>query len=200
MLTPPRKTRGLAIVVLAGLLLALAAPGAALAASDQIKLALTPVGQRGSFFDLTMRPGETQRLEVDIANAGGAELAARTYAADVYTIVNGGFGARLRDEPQTGTTRWLDYRTDVLDLPAGKSTRRSFVVAVPADARPGEFITSLVLENNEPIRGDGTVALDQIVRQAVAVVITVPGHRSPALLIGGATHKVVAGTSIVAKK
>lgn len=185
------------MVALLGVFLVLAAAGPALAQSDDGRLALRPVGQAGPFFDLSMRPGETRNLRVEIANTGGASLAARTYATDVYTIVNGGFGGRLRDEPRTGTTRWLDYATDVLQLPAGDSVRRSFTVAVPADAGPGEYITSIVLENDQPIRTDGTVVLAQVIRQAVAVVVTVPGLRSPGLAIGTASHKFVAGRSVV---
>jgi hypothetical protein len=188
----------LAIVALLSVFTAIVAPSAALAGNGQIKLALTPVGQPGSFFDLTMRPGETRRLEVDIANDGEAAIAGRTYSTDVYTIINGGFGGRLRDEPQTRATKWLDYPTEVLDILVGERVRRSFTVAVPADAGPGEYITSLVLENDEPITDDGAVALNQIVRQAVAVVVTIPGQRSPALVIGEATHKTVAGRSVVA--
>jgi hypothetical protein len=183
---------------LSSVLLALLAPGVALAAGTPIKLALQPIGQTGSFFDLTLRPGEARALNVEISNAGIAAIAARTYASDVYTIVNGGFGARLRDEPETGVSRWLDYATKVLDLSVGEAVRRTFRVTVPKDAGPGEYITSLVLENDDPIRDGGAIALDQIVRQAVAVVITVPGKRSPALAIGGATHTVVAGKSVVA--
>jgi hypothetical protein len=179
------------------LLVAFLAPSAALAGNSQVKLALLPVGQPGSYFDLTMMPGHTRRLEVDFANDGGGALAARTYAADVYTIINGGFGARLRDTPQSGMTTWVDYATDVVALPAGKSIRRAFTVTVPADALPGEYIMSLVLENEMPFVNDGAVNLHQIVRQAVAVVVTLPGARTPGLAIGLATHKVVAGTSVV---
>ncbi len=172
------------MLALLALLAALLAPVMAHAQDGTVELALRPIDQTGQFFDVTMHPGETRTLEVELANVGDAAIAVRTYAADVYTIINGGFGARLRDEPQTGTTLWLDYPTDVLQLPAGKGIRRTFTVAVPADAEPGEYITSLVLENDEPIRGSGDVALDQIVRQAIAVVVTVPGQRSPALAIG----------------
>jgi hypothetical protein len=188
----------LAVLALATVFVALLAPGTALASGTPIKLGLQPVGQAGSFFDLTLRPGEVRALSVEISNAGTAAIAARTYASDVYTIVNGGFGADLRDAPRTGVSRWLDYPTGVLDLSVGEAVRRSFQVAVPKDAGPGEYITSLVLENDDPIRDGGAIALDQIVRQAVAVVITVPGKRSPALAIGAATHTVVAGKSVVA--
>jgi hypothetical protein len=191
-----RGPRG-AMVALVGLLAVLVAPGAALAGSGEVKLALTPVGSAGLYFDLTMRPGETRSLAVELSNAGDAAIEARTYAADVYTIINGGFGARLRDDAQTGTTMWLDYPTDVLQLPAGKGIQQTFTVAVPADAGPGEYVTSLVLENDQPISGGGNVALNQIIRTAIAVVVTVPGQRSPGLTIGGATQQVVAGKSVV---
>ena len=187
----------LALVALFGMSVALMTPAAALAQNDGMRLVLRPIGQTGSYFDLTMRPGETRSLSVEVANAGDAAVAARTYAADVYTIINGGFGGRLRDESQSGMTRWLDYATDVLQLPAGSGVRRTFTVTVPTDAGPGEYITSIVLENDRPIQGGGAVALDQIVRQAIAVVVTVPGQRSPGLAIGEASHVVVAGRSIV---
>jgi hypothetical protein len=175
------------------------APASALAADGQIELALSPIDQAGSYFDLTMRPGETRDLEVRIGNDGADALAARTYAADVFTIVNGGYGARLRDEPRTGATQWLDYTTRVIDLAAGQNVHRSLAVAVPSNVGPGEYISSIVLENDQPIRGaPGAVALDQIVRQAIAVVITVRGDRAPAVAIGGATHKAVAGKSTIA--
>lgn len=193
-----RRGHGSSLLILVALLAALVVPTAAYAQDGQVELALRPVDQPGQFFDLTMRAGETRNLEVELANVGSAPIAARTYAADVYTIINGGFGARLRDEPQTGTTLWLDYSTDVLQLPAGQGIRRTFTITVPAAAEPGEYITSLVLENDEPIRGSGDVAIDQVVRQATAVVITVPGPRTPALVIGAASHKVVAEKSVVA--
>ncbi len=186
------------MLALFALLAALLAPITAHAQEGKVELALRPIDQTGQFFDVTLRPGETMTLEVELANVGDAAIAVRTYASDVYTIINGGFGARLRDEPQTGTTLWLDYTTDVLQLPAGQGIRRTFTVAVPAEAEPGEYITSLLLENDEPIRGSGDVALDQVVRQAVAVVVTVPGQRLPALAIGEASHKMVADRSVVA--
>ena len=162
------------------------------------KLGIKPVGQTGTFFDLTMAPGERRDLAVELTNHGEATVAARTYRADVYTIVNGGFGARLRPDPDTGPTLWLDYPEDVLQLAAGTTVRRTFSLTVPRDARPGEHIAGLVLENESPVRGSGSVAVDQVVRQAIAVVITVPGPPRPALEIKEARHALAASRSVIA--
>jgi hypothetical protein len=185
------------IASLALLVLAVAAPRAALAADDGFKLALAPVGQSGAYFDLTMHPGDSLDLEVDVANDGGAGVAARTYASDVFTITNGGYGGRLRNEQQTGTTTWVEYPTKVLFLDSGVHVRRPLTVTVPLDTGPGEYIASLVLENDAAVSGHGDVAFDQFVRQAIAVVIRVPGDPSPALELGAATYKVVGSRSIV---
>ena len=117
--------------------------------------------------------------------------------ADVVDIIDGGFGARLRNEPQTGTTTWLNYPMEVTNLVAGQATVRPFEIRVPGDAGPGEYITSIVLENDQPIADSGTVGTNQIIRQAVGVVVTVPGTRSPGLAIGAASARTFAGTSVV---
>lgn len=187
----------LTVVGIFSLALTCLAPAVVLGESAPVELALLPVGQAGSYFDLTMQPGETRSLEVEISNNGAGGILARTYAADVYTIVNGGFGGRLRNEPSTGTTRWLDYESDLFDLAAGERSYRSFSVTVPLDTGPGEYITSLVLENEQPFEMVGMVGADQVVRQAVGVLVTIPGERSPRLEIGLASHAVVAGRSIL---
>jgi len=190
-----RSVLAVVVAVLSMGMLTVASPTSA--EVDGIELALLPVGQPGPYFDLIMHPGDARTLEVEIANHGSAGITARTYAADVYTIINGGFGGRLRDEAASGTTLWLDYESGRLDLAVGDRSTRAFTVTVPADAGPGEYITSLILENEHPIEQDGAVAARQVVRQALGVVVTVPGERSPEIEIGGATHKVVAGRSVL---
>jgi len=195
----PRRSGGWRLVLSAVILLAgVLGAGSAFGAEPQINLSLRPVDAEGAYFDLALRPGEARTLAVELANLGEVTIAARTYAADVYTIINGGFGARLRDEPTSGTTVWLDYPSDVTSLAPGNGVTRSFTVSVPADAAPGEYITSIILENDVPIQGTGSVTLDQIVRQAMAVVISVPGPRLPGLTIGTASHKIATERSTVA--
>jgi len=175
----------------------LAAAGPVSADHEPARLGLTPVGQDGTYFELTLEPGEAHQLRVEAANFGHEESLARTYAADVYSIVNGGFGAGLFGQRPSGTTLWLTYPTQEFTLGPDDAVVVDFEVEVPRDTPPGEYLAALVIENAEPLRGAGSIAVDQVNRSAIAVAIDVPGPREPALDIGGVSHKEVAGLSVV---
>lgn len=169
------------------------------AQEQPVMLGIQPVGVTGPYFALTLAPGETRELTVELANFGTAKVRARTYAADAYTIINGGFGARLDGEPTSGTTRWLDYTVDTLELAPRTGVQRTFKVSVPADTKPGEYISSLVIQSadSQPTGSTG-VAIRQVLRQAIAVAIRVPGPQTPSLVLGDATYRTIAGSSMVA--
>jgi methionine-rich copper-binding protein CopC len=196
----PRLARAALVPIMVALaLLSSTAPASATEGSEQpVRLSAKPLGQPGSFFDLTLEPDQERRLSIALGNHAEHTVAARTYAADVTTIINGGFGPNLRDQGATGATTWLDYPTEVVQLPPGNATTRSFTVRVPPGTPPGEYITSVILENDQPVAGSGGVTLNQVVRQAVAVAIRVPGELVPALEIGAARHTEVAHRSVVA--
>ena len=197
------RTRFLPVRVLLVLLCAVAALTGSIggASADdgtpQVSLSLKPIDHPGSYFNLTMDPGQSRELKVERGNHGAAAIAARTYAADAYTLINGGLGAKDRDSTPTGTAAWLTYPTEVLQLPAGQANVRTFTLTVPAGAAPGDYISGLVLENDAPIQGSGSVALNQIIRQVIAVSIHVSGPLQPALALGTAGHKISAGKSVV---
>lgn len=197
--TPSRRRFARILLALGCLIAALGGPVTIAAADEQqpVKLSLKPVDQPGSYFNLTIEPGQSRQLKAELGNNGSAAIPVRTYAADAYSIINGGFGANDRDSTPTGTTTWLSYPTQVLQLPAGQANIRTFTVSVPAGTAPGEYISSLILENDVPIQGSGTVVLNQIVRQAVAVSIRVPGPLEPAFTLGTASHKITADRSVI---
>ncbi len=174
------------------LLIASVSAGAALSqeeADDLPKLGIQPVGVEGSYFDLELKPGQKRELTVELSNFGKTEQRVRTYRADVYSRINGGFEAELDGAPTSGATEWLDYDAETLVLDAGETVQRSFTVTIPGDAEPGEYTTSLVIQNADPVKGAGGVAVEQILRQVIAVAITVPGPRQPELEIGAASYQ-----------
>lgn len=187
-----------AISVLLVATLSLGAIGPALAQHEPPRLGLTPIGVDGQFFDLRLNPGHSMKLQVELASFGQDAVRARTYAADAYSLINGGFGAKLFGEPPSGATRWLHYSAREVTLAAHHAVVIDFSVTVSAGTPPGDYIAAVVAENAEPYRGDaGPVTLDQVDRVALAVAIDVPGLRAPALEIGAVGHKAAAGTSFI---
>jgi hypothetical protein len=146
---------------------------------------------------IQLRPGERTHVDVDLVNNGSAALQVRTFAADAYSLVNGGFGARLEGSEATGATRWLDYLAGALELRPSEPVTRSVAVSVPPNTAPGEYTAALVVQNADPIGVDGRAGMKQTVRAAMAVIVDVPGDRHPHLSIGGVDHAYSAGTSIV---
>jgi hypothetical protein len=193
--TPLRRSLPPLLVAL-GLIL-VPATGATAETEQPVNLSFRPVDHPGSYFDLTMAPGESRQLTVALGNNGGTAMDVSTYAADAYTIINGGFGAKETGTEPTGTTTWLDYTAEELPVPAGQATERAFTLSVPQETEPGQYITSLVLENAEPVEGSGEVALNQIVRQALPVTVQVSGALEPAFEFGNAGHHETAGRSVV---
>lgn len=164
---------------------------------EPVALAITAVDVEGHYFDLTVTPGETRYLTILLSNHATEPVRATTYAADAYSLVNGGFGARLDGEPTTGTTQWLSYPRETLELGAREGEPRTFAVTVPASTPPGDYITSVVIENAEPVTGSGGVTVNQVVRQAVAVAMTVVGDRHPELSIGEISDRSLPTVSII---
>jgi hypothetical protein len=193
-----KPTRVRDVLVAAGLQAVICLAAAPLvAAGDAPRLGLTPVGQEGTFFDLTLEPGDHLQIEVEAANFGHERTRARTYAADVYSIVNGGFGAELRGQQSAEPTTWLSYPTQEITLKPQQALSVPFEVDVPFDTPPGQYITALVIESKEDLQSTGVLALNQVNRSAIAVAIDVPGPHEPRLSIGSLQHKTVAGHSIL---
>jgi hypothetical protein len=143
-------------------------------------------GILGDFFAPTIVAGGTETLTVVLANTGDTPFMARTYPTNAHTAVNGGFSISDDVEEPTGVTLWLDYPEATYDIKPGTGLEREFSVTVPSDTPPGQYLTSLVLEDAEARSVDGTENFKQIVRFPVPVFITVPGELASSFVIDGA--------------
>ena len=156
-------------------------------------LSLTPRGQSGSFFSVTQSPGSIRTYTVGMVNAGSADTAYSTYAADAYTLPGGGLGARPGGHERTGTTTWLVYSAQSGFLAAGQTEDRTFTVRVPERTDAGQYVTSLAIENTVPDVVGSASGVSQILRNVIAVSIRVPGTLVPAFTTGQATATEVSG-------
>lgn len=187
-----RSTAALIAVVLFALL---AVPAGA--DDDRVRLGIDAVGSDLPYFDLTLEPGDSVDLTVRFSNYGNVATGATIFAADVRTIRGGGMGMADIDDERTGATNWLDFPDEDLELEPEDQIERTVTVTVPDDTDPGEYITSVVIQNTEPLDiTDDDARFDQTVRQAVAIAIDVPGER-PAEMEPGDVHHVVSGNRSV---
>lgn len=141
-------------------------------------------GTDGDYFDITGEPGSTHELTAVLANAGSEPIALRTFVADAFTLVNGGFGVREESDEKTGATAWIDYPAETIELDPQESVERTFTVSIPADAAPGQYIAGIVLQTDQPQAIEGSESFQQIIRKVAAVFITVPGEERVSLTIG----------------
>lgn len=192
--------------VVIGLLIVVASGTTTFAQSDEPaeppKLSIQPVDAEGTYFTLEMEPGQERELAVRLGNFGTEPAAAKTYAADVRTQINGGLDIAPGSDETGDVTGWLDYSAETFELEPGESRMKRFDVSVPEDAEPGEYLTSVVIETAEPVPageepGAGGIGLNQTLRQAIAVFITLPGDAENAVEIGDAGYRSLpAGASV----
>jgi len=170
---------------------------AAVVETDAPTLGLIALDQNGAFFEATIAAGGAESFKVDRVNPNDAAVAARTYVGVVSTIVNGGFGAADSTASPSGASSWVDYTAETLTLQPQEHNTAAFTVAVPEGTAPGQYVSSIVLENTVAEAGTGQIALNRVTRQVVAISIRVPGTLQPAFSLGRASLGETAGLSVV---
>ncbi len=173
-------------------------PAATPEAPDGPSFVLRPLDDvDGSYFTLEAAAGSSQTLEVVVGNADDTPLTLRTYVADGFTLINGGFGTKEESEPLTGTATWLTYEAATLTLESGEGVEREIGVAIPDGTAPGQYIAGVVLQTAEPITVEGSSFFKQTIRKSVAIFITVPGPTTPAMELGEPTIQGETGSVLL---
>ena len=154
---------------------------------------LSPVDSNRGYVEIDAEPGERLVLNLEIKNTGDEAGVARIFAADAITLQNGGYGARSYDAERTGPTNWLEFESEDIELEPDESVVRTVPVEVPDDVTPGEHMSSIVVQDRDPqgSSGEGSgIQLDQVTRQAVAILINIDGEREYGMELGEAEHRV----------
>lgn len=158
---------------------------------------------QGSFFVLHAHAGDNIRQSVIVKNGNDRTLAVNIAGVDAYTSSNTGatYGSPGSTPTHTGT--WLQVTQRQIQLIAGQQRTLSFSVAVPRDAKPGQYLAGLSIavpkEGSDAAptpNGNQTgfvVALQA--QRLIAVEIDVPGVVQSKLSVDG-VHPVARGEMI----
>lgn len=163
-------------------------PSAAEHSSGQPVIVFYPADDSNmGFINVELDPGEEGEVEVVLGNGGSSDFEAVTYAADAYTLRNGGFSVREYDSPVSGPTTWLDYPTETFTAEIENPLVRKFSISVPVGTPAGEYVTGISMQAVDPV-GDadegGDVRLSQYMRTIIGVRILVPGDLEAEFTIG----------------
>lgn len=156
-------------------------------APPQPSIAFYPADEnQPGYINVELKPGEEETVKLVLGNNGEVAFDAVTYAADAYTIRNGGFGLRDLDSEHTGPTTWLDYATETFATVPGQGAERELTIRVPNDVTPGEYVTGVAMQTADPVDApaEGMFRLNQYYRSVIGIRILVPGELSAALQLG----------------
>jgi hypothetical protein len=160
-------------------------PEASPTAFEAPKFVIVPIGDYDNgWFELELEPGASVDLTAGVGNAGNVPVELRTYSTNAFNPPNGGFAAGTEEDEPVGATTWVTYPAQTFDTAPGDQKLIDFQVTVPEDTVPGEYVTALVVQTAEAIEIPGSETLDQIIRSAVSIEITVPGEMTTGFELG----------------
>lgn len=141
-----------------------------------------------SIFIHTVQPGKTIEDAATVSNATERSQTIDIYGVDALATNTGSLGCEQQAEKQDMVGGWITPSKKSVTLEPHTDTEVAFAVSVPVNAEPGEHNGCLVFQpQEETSASSGNVRIRT--RQAVRVVVTVPGDLQKKLSI--ATFNVI---------
>jgi hypothetical protein len=149
-------------------------------------------GQPGDYFNASAKPGTTIHAgTLMLRNTSGHAVRALLVPVDALTASNLGSTYKVLGTPRHGPTLWTQLSQHRLTLGPHASATVAVSVAVPAGAKPGEYLSGVSIQARKPSvrtrRLRSNVEIASIVRYAVGVEIRIPGPLHPAVTLNRVT-------------
>lgn len=176
---PTRLLRAAALATLAlGLLssTALAAGGGAGFSLRPIHSDPTEPSSR-SYFIIDAAPGDVVKSEVLVSNNGTIQGSARIYPVDATTDQTSGATYSAENDARHGVGSWITLGEQEVTLKPGANRTVPFTIAIPPDARPGQHLGGLAVQNKTVVKstGGGAIHVNLQTRMVVAVQLNLAG-------------------------
>ena len=188
--TAPAATRTI-IAAAVGVILSLASVLAAspALADDVDAISGTPSDGTGkdsrSSFSYELQAGQQITDYFLASNTGTTALTATVFSTDAFNSADGGFALLDTAAEPADVGGWVTFdgakKVDIA-LQPGESKAVTFVLTVPADARPGDHPGGIVMSVQ---KGDGQVLVDR--RVGTRLYVRVPGDLQPLLSVSSFT-------------
>ncbi|MBN9178586.1 MAG: DUF916 domain-containing protein [Microbacterium sp.] len=124
-------------------------------------------------------PGQSISDALVVSNHGTAPLQLEVYAADGYTGAGGQLDLLTVGEGSIGVGAWTRPSASTVTVAAGDSATVPFVLAVPGDATPGDYVGGIVTSLGSS--ADQGISVDR--RLGIRIGLRVSGTLAPSLAI-----------------
>lgn len=171
---PTRKSMGYRAATGALVALLSVAPLAAPAAhGDELSWGTNPGGEKArSSFSYDLDPGEHVEDSFEITNYGTEEISLKVYPADGATSSNGSLELSENTDAASAIGAWIKVAEPEVSLAPGEKTSVDFIVEIPQDTAPGDYLGGMVSSYMDS--SAGTVAVDR--RLATQLAVRVGGE------------------------
>jgi hypothetical protein len=148
-----------------------------------------------SFYAFQAAPGQQLTQQIVVRNTGTTAAAARVDPLDAITSDATGVDFPSNGIAPTAVGRWITVDTPALTLQGGQAQTVTFHVHVPLGTKPGVHLggvtayTPVTPRPNPKNVGNAQAATFNVTlqpRRIIAVEVTVPGPKAPAMAITGA--------------
>ena len=142
-----------------------------------------------SIFIMKLNGGDAGQDAVKVVNNSGQPQQINLYAVDGELTNTGAYTCRQQDDATNGVGAWTKLSDGSVKLKSGDSVEVPFTVNVPKNADVGEHNGCIVFENadQDSAEAEGNVRIKT--RQAVRLVVTVPGDLKRNIEITSFDHK-----------
>jgi hypothetical protein len=148
-----------------------------------------------SFYAFQAAPGQQITQQIIVRNTGTVAAAAHVDSLDAITSDETGVDFPPNGTAPTAVGRWITVDTPALTLQGGQAQTVTFHVHVPLGTKPGVHLGGVAAyapvapRPNPSNVGNGQTATFNVTlqpRRIIAVEVTVPGPKAPAMVITGA--------------
>lgn len=165
------------------ILLAVPTPGGAQAQGGS-GFGLRPQDPTQAYFHYVVEPGDVVADTLQAINVSDADIPLNLVVSRASTANTGGlaFAGVLPKKGEAGT--WLTLRTapGPIVVPAHGSLDLPFTVAIPNDAKPGDYLFGFLasqFETKPALLARGGFQVQVVSQAAVSVMLTIPGGGAP---------------------
>jgi hypothetical protein len=148
-----------------------------------------------SYFKVRGRPAASVTAgSIELVNPSSKTLRIALAAVDGATLSTLGSLYLPAGSARRGSTRWLRLRATLVTIAAGRRAVVPIAVAIPARARPGDYLSGVSVEalgqRIQTARSNAGASTASAVRYAIGVETSLPGPRRPRIAFTGATMRL----------